>query len=184
MKSIANATLCDNPLRRAELTVPQENAVDALAIGKNDAETASIVGVHRVTVTRWRLYDPVFQAALNVRRAEVWAVGVHRLRSLIPKALDVLAEELEDEDNPDRLKVALELLKLCPPAMPNPNTPIDADEIVRRIVDDRRAKAPGSIDAFLANVQGLPPLEVHVREVWAELTAKLDGRQTDVSETE
>ena len=39
--------------------------------------------------------DPVFQAALNQRRAEVWAAGADRLRGLILKALDALAGELD-----------------------------------------------------------------------------------------
>ena len=112
------ATTCHNAPQTAGLTVVQENAVDALVSGKNDIETANLVGVHRGTVTRWRLYSPTFKAALNVRRAEVWSVGADRLQSLIPKALDVIADELEKPDNPNRLKAACELLKLIPLTAP------------------------------------------------------------------
>src|SRR3954471_21019948 len=87
-------------------TMPQLNAIDLLAAGKTDKETAELLNLSRTCITKWRLYDPVFQAALNQRRAEVWTVGINRLRSLIPKALDVLAEELENRDSPHRLKAA------------------------------------------------------------------------------
>src|SRR5262249_8998674 len=46
----------------------------------------------RPTVTKWRLYDPVFQGALNQRGAEVWGSGCDRIRSLLLKALDTLGE--------------------------------------------------------------------------------------------
>ena len=62
------ATNCYTMLQNSALTVAQENAVDALAAGKKDAEVAALVGVNRVTVTRWRLYHPHFIAALNERR--------------------------------------------------------------------------------------------------------------------
>jgi hypothetical protein len=46
-------------------TLPQLNAVDLLAAGKTDTETAELLSLDRTTVTKWRLYDPVFQAALT-----------------------------------------------------------------------------------------------------------------------
>ena len=52
--------------------LPQLNAIDLLPPGKTDTEAAELLGLHRTTVTKWRLYDPVFQAALNRRRAEAW----------------------------------------------------------------------------------------------------------------
>lgn len=54
------------------LTLAQHNAVDLLASGKTDTETAELLNLHRTTVTKWRLYSPDFQAALNIRRAETW----------------------------------------------------------------------------------------------------------------
>jgi hypothetical protein len=70
-------------------TLPQLNAIDLLAAGKTDSEAAELLNLSRTTVTKWRLYDPVFQAALNRRRAEVWGAAADRLRSLIPTALNV-----------------------------------------------------------------------------------------------
>ena len=51
------------------LTLPQLNAVDLLAAGRTDTQAAAALGLHRTTLTKWRLYDVAFQAALNRRRA-------------------------------------------------------------------------------------------------------------------
>jgi hypothetical protein len=154
-------------------TLPQLNAIDLLAAGKTDQEAADLLQLHRTTVTKWRLYDPVFQAALNQRRAEVWGAAADRLRSLIPKALDALADALEDPANPNRLKAAGELLKLVPPTGDVMAIgPTDAEEIVRRIVRQRRSAAPGVLDDLLDDDKGLPPLDQHVEQVWRELEAQ------------
>ena len=50
------------------------------------------------------------QAALNARRQEQWGEQMHRLRALLPKALDVLTREIEG-DNP--LPAAIHVLKAC-----------------------------------------------------------------------
>jgi len=49
----------------------QQQAIDLLALGRTDAEVAEQVGARRITVAEWRLYDPVFVAALNRKREEV-----------------------------------------------------------------------------------------------------------------
>jgi len=48
----------------------QQRAIDLLALGQTDAEVAERVGATRITVAEWRLYDPVFVAALNHKREE------------------------------------------------------------------------------------------------------------------
>ncbi|MBT2729196.1 helix-turn-helix domain-containing protein [Bacillus sp. ISL-75] len=48
--------------REHGLTVEQYNAIDLLITGKSDQETADIIGVNRVTVTKWRNYDLHFRA--------------------------------------------------------------------------------------------------------------------------
>jgi hypothetical protein len=126
-------------------------------------------------VSKWRLYDPVFQAALNQRRAEVWGAAADRLRSLIPKALDALAAALEDSFHPGRLKAAAELLRLAPPTgSALAIGPTDADQIVRGIVRERRSAAPGLLDGLLDSDKNLPPLEEHVEQVRRELETRLD----------
>jgi hypothetical protein len=153
-------------------TLPQLNAIDLLAAGKTDQEAADLLKLHRTTVTKWRLYDPVFQSALNRRRAEVWGAAADRLRSLIPKALDVLAELLNGHGSV-RFKAAVQLLKLAPPtggAMAI--GPDDADEIVRRIVRARRRAASDALDEQFDDDPDLPDVDEHVEQVWRELEAR------------
>jgi hypothetical protein len=142
------------------LTLAQQNAVDLLASGKTDTEVAEILGLHRTTITKWRLYHPEFQAALNRVRAEIWSVGLDRLRSLIPAAVNVLAEAMGDPKNAERVKAATAILKLVPLT---PETfaagPGDAEEIVRRIVVDRRHKTPSRATILLDLMAGRETLE-------------------------
>jgi hypothetical protein len=51
------------------VTVKQQNAIDRLVAGDTDEQAAQAAGVHRVTVSKWRLHDPAFQAALNAPRS-------------------------------------------------------------------------------------------------------------------
>src|SRR5260370_21653508 len=112
------------------LTLPQESALDLLAGGKTDRETAELLGLARPTISRWRLYDPVFAAALNQRRAEIWGAAADRLRALVPEALDALADALKKADPTNRLKAASEILRLAPlPVGPRHVGPTDAHEI-------------------------------------------------------
>ncbi|MCM3670278.1 hypothetical protein M3181_14945 [Mesobacillus maritimus] len=95
--------------REHGLTVEQYNAIDLLITGENDQETADIIGVNRVTVTKWRNYDLHFKAELNKRRKEVWGSSIDRMRSLIPKAIERLEKEIDMENG---WKVALEIIKI------------------------------------------------------------------------
>jgi hypothetical protein len=57
--------------------------MDLLVTGKTDKETAELVNLSRTCVTKWLLYDPVFQAALNRRREEVWGTDIGVLTELV-----------------------------------------------------------------------------------------------------
>ncbi len=96
--------------RRHGLSVAQLNAIDLLVTGKTDQETAEAVGVTRQTVNGWRNANPYFQAELNRRRQDLWGVSVDQLRALLPRAVAVLAEELDG--GTDRAGVALSILRL------------------------------------------------------------------------
>ena len=93
------------------LSIQQQNAIDLLVTGCSDRETADKAGVTRSTVTRWRLYHPAFRAELNAQRAAVWGQARERLRALIPEAVEAIAEAIRDPSNPDRAKLALDLLR-------------------------------------------------------------------------
>jgi hypothetical protein len=114
------------PAPPRELTIAQLDAIDLIITGKTDAETAKLLNVHRVTVTRWRLYCPVFRKALDIRRANVWGSSADRMRALIALALRSLEWNLCADRH--RLEVALALLKFAgrlPLAVPDDT---DTDE--------------------------------------------------------
>lgn len=146
------------------LTLAQQNAVDLLAVGKNDTQTAKALNLNRVTVTRWRLYSPEFRAALADQRAAIWGASADRLRALLPKALDVLADALELSDESDRVTVALALLKLAGPLPIVPTEPTEAEEYVRQQVERERERARHADDSLDAMFD-LPRTEDHENTV-------------------
>ena len=125
-------------IRQRGLTIEQRNAIDLLVTGKTDTETAEAVGVHRVTVTKWRNADPWFQAELNRRRQEVWSAAGEQLRSLLRKAIEALETEL---GNPDRrLAAAGQIVKLAGlTEAPPPNGATEAEQIISDIFHQHRA---------------------------------------------
>src|SRR5262249_3277585 len=163
---------------RRELSAQQQAAVELLAAGKTDKQAAETLRLPAERVAKWRLYDPVFQAALNACRAEVWQASINRLLSMIPQALDTLAEELNRADNPDRCKVALDILRLA--KLPNiaPQGPGDPETIVRQAVNRERQQARGPLEDMVEDRKGLPGYEEHLARKWAELEARAaDGPQ-------
>ena len=138
------------------LTVEQLNAIDRLVLGQTDQTVATEVGVHRVTITRWRLYDPLFQAELNRRRAELWRGSVDGARGLLPTALDTLFDQLTAGEQRGRL--ALDLLRLAgvfsasgglASALVGPQDPttiLDAEALRRRPPTDDSSPPPPITD--------------------------------------
>ncbi|GFN22439.1 helix-turn-helix domain-containing protein [Thermanaeromonas sp. C210] len=55
------ATKSNKTQHKEALSIEQLNAIDLLVLGKTDKEVAEAVGVHRCTVTSWRLYNPYFE---------------------------------------------------------------------------------------------------------------------------
>ena len=148
-------TECDAPLQLPELTDKQLAAINALVSGAGDREAADAAGVHRVTVTRWRLYNPAFRARLNERRADLWRSSLDRLRDLLPKALDRLQHEIERERGDWR--AAARLLELAgasghapvdPATTPTTPSGVLEAELTRRSAPRSEAAALGtSLDA-------------------------------------
>jgi hypothetical protein len=165
------------------LTGPQLEAIDLLAAGKTDREAAAGLHLPRTCVTRWRLYDPLFQAELNRQRAELWSAAIDRLRSLVPKALDALAAELEDRESSGRLKAASAVLRLA--QLPSGSVgigPSDPGELVRQVVTERRKGARGVLADLLERDKGLPPFEQHLADTWRELEALASEPQEPIQE--
>lgn len=152
------------------LTPEQLNAVDLLATGATDAAVGTAVGVHRVTVTKWRT-SPTFLAALNQRRADLFAGATDQLRDLIPKALAVIGEALADADPDRRTDAAFQLLKavkLPADALIGPTDP-------RVLVDDEVAKRqriePNRHDELVATLDGQPTYAERFAATFAEMDA-------------
>ncbi len=129
-----DATECYRPLRK--LSPKQLAVIELLAFGHGDELAAQEVGVHRVTVARWRLYNPAFEAALRDRLRDVWESAVHRLRSLVPRALDTLHQVLETGDDRARVRAAVEIIRLAGLGRVEPPATVDspsaqADPIIR-----------------------------------------------------
>ena len=85
------------PDTTGQLTPEQETALDLILAGQSDREVACEVNRTRQTICEWR-HNPVFAAALNTRRTELWGHSIDRLRGLLPKALDVLEGALDKGD--------------------------------------------------------------------------------------
>lgn len=97
----------------AGLSLEQKNAIDLLVTGLSDREVAEKLGVRRETVTRWRLYNPDFRIELDRARYALWGECADKMRSLLPKALRIVNEGLDEKYLPYRLKVALSILKIA-----------------------------------------------------------------------
>jgi hypothetical protein len=94
----------------AHVSEQQQTAIVCIVAGQNLQTVADTLGVARTTVSRWLNHDAHFQASLNQHRMQLWNDLVDRLRSLAPKAVEVLARELEG-DTP--MPAALAILRAC-----------------------------------------------------------------------
>jgi transposase-like protein len=132
------------------LTAEQATAVDQLASGKTVSEIAEALEVSPQTVSEWCKSHLGVQAALNGRRHEIWRGTADRLRTLLPKALEVLELELQGED---RLQAAVHVLKACRLyGTELPLGPTDVGEIV--IVEKERLKQRQQRE-FFANIPSI-----------------------------
>ncbi len=117
------------------LSPKQELAVDLLATGATVTATAETSGVTRQTVSEWLNAHSGFRAALNRRRQELWAESTDRIRALLPKALDVLGDELEGDK---RLAAAVHIMRMAGLyGLPAPTGSTDPEELEA----DRKDKA-------------------------------------------
>jgi hypothetical protein len=158
------------------LTLAQQRAVELLILGQSDTQVAEQVGVARETVCRWRSYSPTFQAELNVRRSAVFQASVDKLRSMTQRALTLLETELDAADSANRMKVAAEVLKLAQlTGVASCIGNQDAEDIVRRKVEDERRKSRGSFDDLVEQDKRLPPFDEHMAQKWEALETLANG---------
>jgi hypothetical protein len=111
-----------------ELSEQQQTACDLIVAGRTLQDVAEAVGVARPTVSRWMNHEPVFIAAVNARRQELWESTVDDLRGLIPQALQELKAELAGETP---LKAAIEIMRAAGfyGSVGRPDGPTEAEDV-------------------------------------------------------
>ena len=100
-------------IKKKELSISQQQAIHLLLTGLNDKEVATELGVARQTVTNWRNHDSTFIAGLNSERKAAWQANQERLRWLMDRAIGVLADCLDSENERVRQSTAVQILKIC-----------------------------------------------------------------------
>lgn len=121
---VPNRTALRDRLQIQTLSGKQLIAIELLVGGRTDADVAALVGVHRVTVTRWRLYHSVFQAELNRRRHQVFGTAAEAFRSTLMRAVRTLRRQLRHEKPLVACRAARAMLALAHEFTP-PDQPAD-----------------------------------------------------------
>ena len=86
-------------------------AIPLIVAGKSDAQVAEAIGVARETVNRWRNHDEDFQNELSQSRRAHINARISALSSVNTKAIEVLEELLDSDDEQTRLRAAMHLLR-------------------------------------------------------------------------
>lgn len=131
------ATNPDNS-RQMTLTISQGIAIDALLAGATDAEAGAAAGVTRQTINGWKNHHPGFIAETNRRRQEVWEASLDRIRSLVPKALDVLDAALTSGTPNPRLAIKIIEMAGLPNEAISPSGPTTTMDVIDAEVHRRR----------------------------------------------
>ena len=94
------------------LTVMQEKSIRLLMTGLTDQAVADELGLARQTVCNWRRHDAAFAARFNDERQALWSTHREKLRSLVARAVEVLAEDMDTKLEPKlRQNAAIHVLK-------------------------------------------------------------------------
>jgi hypothetical protein len=154
------------------LTIEQLTAVDLLLTGLSDREVSERVGVTRETITRWRLYHPVFQAELNARWQEISKSHSSHLHSLLSKSLEVIEDMLSGPENSGKVKVALSLLRASSSSLslasdPRNSGPTNPAEIVN---DMAKSIVESPLDDELYSMK---PRDTHREQIIKDLEQRL-----------
>jgi len=85
--------------KREILTEEQTRAAGLLARGKTPEQAAAVLGVTPENLAEWG-QSCEFVAEVNRARKRQWEAGKDGLRALVPKALQVLAGDLDQGEDP------------------------------------------------------------------------------------
>lgn len=89
----------------------QEMAIPLVLAGLKDEDVAQKVGVTRQTVNKWKNQDLELIDYLNYHRAQLQREYLDEIYALIPKAIEILKEALESDDQKVKIDVAKMILK-------------------------------------------------------------------------
>jgi len=90
----------------------QHMAIDLILSGMSDREIAEELGLSRQSVNSWRNRNEQFRQALQDRRNALIEVHQGNLNSLVGKAIKILQDAMENGDRSERLKAALQVLRI------------------------------------------------------------------------
>jgi hypothetical protein len=119
-----------------ELSIEQLNAIELLITGASDQAVADQVGVSRQTITDWRNNNDEFAASLERRRKSLWASHEDNLRSLITRAIEILRDGMQSDDERVKQAAAVHVLR-CVGIYGNSIEPVGDD--TAQAVANRRA---------------------------------------------
>lgn len=95
----------------SDLTEVQSRAADLVVVGRAASEIARILDVAEEDVDSWRASCAAFIAEVNRRQQDAWAGEIQRLRSLVGRAVDVIAEDLACDNKRIRQAAAMQVLR-------------------------------------------------------------------------
>ena len=114
-----------------DLTEQQLTCIEYMLTGQTKRQAAEAVGVNASTLSAW-LQEPAFVAQLNARRKDLHHANTERLRDMASRAIDVIEQTLESENEAVRLRAASQVLKALRLADIEPPTgPATATEVER-----------------------------------------------------
>jgi hypothetical protein len=167
MKARGNNLQQKSTFEPKPLTPEQDMAIELLLQGQTDQAVADAIGRDRTTLWKWRTRVPSFMATLEARRQEVFGTAANRLRSLLDKAIDNIAKDIEDGD----VRSSFELVKatglhgFCPPTGET-NVQVIAERMMLEILA-REHIPERSFD--LIDIDKNPRYEERKREILEEL---------------
>jgi hypothetical protein len=147
VRTAANALTKTDVSRRLgkPLSARQLAAVDLLAAGQTGQAAADALGTTRQTLHTWRT-DPRFAAALNERRQDLWDTAIARVRSLVPEAIEVLAEAVTEGRDVKAAAKVIELSGFAKDGLPRPG-PTDPASVLDAALQARAFEAEAALFA-------------------------------------
>ena len=93
------------------LTPVQEKAIFLIMSGLTDQDIGVKLGLARQTINGWKNQDSKFVARLNLEREIMWSTHREKLRSVVTKAVEVLASGLDSQEEKIKQNSAVHILK-------------------------------------------------------------------------